>query len=106
MTDPSDDALAKLLRAAAPEPSDTGELEARILATAGRIVPLRPAIRPAGSRVRPWLYPGAALAASLLLGLLTGYGLSSGGSATPALPAVAALTSGHAALLSDWLAPL
>lgn len=101
MTDPSDETLANLLRAAAPPTPDTAALEARILATAARVVPLRSA-----PPARSWRLPAAALAASLLLGLLTGYALPSPATSEAGLPALAALTSGHAALLSDWLAPL
>ncbi|MCK6444502.1 hypothetical protein [Elstera cyanobacteriorum] len=97
MTDPSKDTLGALLRNAAPPTPDTSALEARIIATAERIVPMR-----APSPRRPWLLPAAALAASLLLGLMTGYALTPGTEAPGSLPLLAALTPGHAELLSGW----
>ena len=98
MTDPSNDTLGRLLREAASPTPDTRALEARILGTAERIIPLR-----AASPRRPWLLPAAALAASLVLGLMTGYALTPGAETVGSLPSLAALTSGHAELLSGWL---
>lgn len=98
MTDPSKDTLGILLQKAAPKTPDTKALEARIIATAERIVPLR-----APPARRAWLLPAAALAASLLLGLMTGYTLLPRGEADTALPPLATLTSGHAEFLSGWL---
>ncbi len=103
MTNPSGpDTLADLLRRAAsvPSPEQTAALESRILHAADRVSPREsPVLAP--SR-RFWLVPTAALAASLLLGLATGYALVPAQTQAASSSPLMLLTLGPADIFSSW----
>ncbi|KJV09977.1 hypothetical protein VZ95_08005 [Elstera litoralis] len=97
MTNPSGpDTLADLLSRAAPVPSpeQTAALESRILHAADRV-----SIRRAP---RIWLVPTAALAASLFLGLATGYALVPAQTPAASASPLMLLTLGPADIFSSW----
>lgn len=103
MTNPSGpDPLADLLRRAAPvpKPEQTAALENRILHAADRV---SPRLSPAAARApRFWLVPTASLAASLLLGLATGYALAPAQTLAVSPSPLLLLTLGPADIVASW----
>ncbi|MFY8105599.1 MAG: hypothetical protein ACOVKO_01695 [Elstera sp.] len=100
MTNPSGpDGLVDLLKQAAPVPTlaQTAALENRILLAADRVPR-----RLVEQSPRFWLAPTASLAASLLLGLATGYALLPSPPPTAELSPLMILTLGPADILAGW----
>lgn len=103
MTNPSGpDTLADLLRRAAPVPTpeQTTALENRILHAADRVAPHLSPVAPRSPRF--WLVPTASLAASLLLGLATGYALAPAQTPAVSPSPLLLLTLGPADIVASW----
>lgn len=99
MTNPSGpDRLADLLSRAAPVPSpeQIAALENRILRA------VDPGPPPRVGKPRVWLMPAASMAASLVLGLLTGYALLPAQPQTADLSSLMILTLGPAEIFAGW----